>query len=292
VFWPDQGYTKADLCEYYAAVAPVLLPFLRGRPVVLVRYPDGIFGKNFYQWRAPEGTPAWIRTLELRDEEARQAGESKSVFLIDDVDGLVHIANLGAIPIHVLASNERCLDHCDFLTVDLDIGEQPFKSAIILALSLRELLQEIGLCGFPKTSGQKGLHVLIPLAPGVSFDTAKLLVELLGRLLTARHPEMSTMERRVSKRGPRVYVDTGQTGRSRTIVAPYSVRAHPQATVSTPLAWEEVHIGLDPARFSLLTVPARLAEIGDPMSGIFEFRRDVAPAVARLETLLRETRNS
>jgi bifunctional non-homologous end joining protein LigD len=289
VFWPAEGYTKRDLCEYYAAVAPFMLPFLRGRPVVLVRYPDGVSGKNFYQWRAPEGTPSWIRRLELRDEERAARGDSKCVFLLDNVDGLVHVANLGCIPIHVLASTERSLDECDFLTIDLDIGEQPFKSAVILALTLRELLDEVGLVGFPKTSGQKGLHVLIPLLPGVSFDAAKLLVELLGRLLVARHPQLATMERRISKRGPKVYVDTGQTGRSRTIVAPYSVRAHPGATVSTPLSWDELHVGLDPTRFTLSSVPSRLAELGDPMESMLAEAREVAKAVRRLESKLKSS---
>ena len=283
VFWPNEGYTKGDLVEYYAGVADVMLPFLHNRPVVLVRYPDGILGKSFYQWNVPAGTPSWLRTLGLFDE---QGDENKHVFLIDDADSLRFVANLGAIPIHVLASREQSPKHCDFLTVDLDIGRQPFARAVELALSLRELLNELGLQGYPKTSGQKGLHVLVPLGPGVGFETAKLLVELLGRLLVERHPKTATMERRVSKRGSRVYVDTGQTGRSRTIVAPYSVRAHPGATVSTPLLWDEVHAALDPARFTMLTVPMRVAELGDPMAGLLDATPDIARAVQRLEQRL------
>jgi len=287
VFWPEEGYTKGDLCDYYARVSHVMVPFLRGRPVVLVRYPDGITGKNFYQWRAPPGTPKWIRTLELYDEEKQlDRGTDKSVFLVDDANGLVHLANLGAIPLHVLASRETSPDCCDFLTLDLDIGQQPFRRAVELALSLREILGELGLVGFPKTSGQKGLHVLVPLGKGIVFETAKILVELIGRVLVARHPDMSTMERRVQNRGPKVYVDTGQTGRSRTIVAPYSVRAQRGATVSTPLTWEEVHAALDPSRFSMASVPARVAELGDPMEKLLEEQPDVPSAVLRLEKLV------
>jgi bifunctional non-homologous end joining protein LigD len=289
VFWPDEGYTKGDLLDYYARVAPVMLPFLRGRPVVLVRYPDGIAGKSFYQWRAPPGTPKWIRTLELYDEDKQEArGTDKSVFLVDDADGLVHLANLGAIPLHVLASRETSAEACDFLTLDLDIGQQPFRRAVELALSLRKLLGELELVGYPKTSGQKGLHVLVPLGPGIGFETAKILVELIGRLLVSRHHDVSTMERRVSKRGAKLYVDTGQTGTSRTIVAPYSVRAHAGATVSTPLRWEEVHGALDPTRFTIVSVPTRVREIGDPMAGLLDERPDVPRAVERLEKLLQK----
>jgi bifunctional non-homologous end joining protein LigD len=143
------------------------------------------------------------------------------------------------------------------------------------------------LTGYAKTSGQKGLHVLIPLGPGVGFDAAKLLAELLGRLLVRRHPELATLERRVDKRGDRLYVDTGQTGESRTIVAPYSVRAVAGATVSTPLAWEEVHAGLDPRRFDLQSVPERLAQSGDPMQRILQLAPDIAGAVRKLERCVR-----
>ncbi len=283
IFWPAEGYTKGDLCDYYEKMAEFMLPFLRDRPVVLVRYPDGIHGKNFYQWNVPVGTPDWIQTLEVVDEES---GKKKTLFLVDNADALIHIANLGCIPLHVLAAKADTLDQCDFLTLDLDIGEQPFKSAVTLALALRDLLEELGLSGYPKTSGQKGLHVLVPLGPGVSFDSAKLLVELIGRLLVSQHPELATMQRRISKRGPRVYVDTGQTGRSRTIVAPYSVRAYPGATVSTPLAWEEVHAALDPSRFTLATVPGRVALKGEFMAPLLQERPDVARAVALLERKL------
>jgi bifunctional non-homologous end joining protein LigD len=283
MFWPKEGYTKGDLCDYYATIAPAMLPFLADRPVVLVRYPDGIEGKNFFQWRAPAGTPTWLATLELRDEEDAQERGKKSVFLLNSVDALVHIANLGAIPIHVLASRASDLACGDFFTLDLDLGENPFRLAATLALSLRTLLQDVGFVGYPKTSGQKGLHVLVPVGPGVSFTATKALAELFGRLLEAKHPDISTMERRVSQRGGKVYIDTGQTGRGRTIVAPYSARAYPGATVSTPLRWEEVHASLDPKRFTIVSVPTRLVEHGDPMSDMLEQRPDVAGAIRMLE---------
>ena len=284
VFWPDEGYTKGDLIEYYAAVAPAMLPFLADRPVVMVRYPDGIRGKSFYQWNVPQGTPDWLRRTMLRDSSDPDKRE-KVVFLVDDIDALIYLANLGTIPLHVLACREETREQCDFLTVDFDIGEHPFERAVVLALTLKEILDDIGLAGYPKTSGQKGLHVLVPLGPGIGFDPAKILCELFGQLVVARHPKLCTLERRVDQRHGKALVDIGQTGPSRTIVAPYSVRAWSGATVSTPLYWEEVHVALDPKRFTLLTVPTRLAESGDPLLGLLDQTPDIASAVGKLERL-------
>jgi bifunctional non-homologous end joining protein LigD len=289
IFWPDEGYTKGDMLDYYAAISDTLLPHLRERPVMLVRYPDGITGKSFYQWNVPRGTPDWIRTLSLRDED--RDGKTVATFLVDSTDALLHIVNLGCIPLHVLACRKETREHCDFLTIDFDLGGQPLHVGVKLALSLRELLGELELTGFPKTSGQTGLHVFIPMGPGVSFDTAKVLVELIGRLLQLRHSDVSTMERRVSERRGRVYIDTGQTGRSRTIVAPYSVRAYRGASVSTPLFWEEVHMALDPRQHTMFTVATRVAERGDPMEGLLAAHPDIPRAVAKLGELLAPMRS-
>lgn len=285
VFWPEQGYTKGDLLDYYATVADVMLPFLRERPVVLVRYPDGIHGKSFYQWNVPQGTPDWLRTLTLQDPE--EPDKQKHVFLLDSVDALLHVINLGCIPLHVLASRSQSPELCDFITFDFDLGSQPFARAIELALRLKELLEDSGLVGFPKTSGQEGLHVLVPLGPGVPFAAAKLMVELLGRLVVSTNESFATMERRVDKRGGRLYVDTGQTGTSRTIVAPYSVRANPVAGVSTPLFWDELSGALDVKRFNMMTVPARIQELGDPGAALLDARPDIPGALAKLEKWLK-----
>jgi bifunctional non-homologous end joining protein LigD len=284
VFWPEEGYTKGDLLDYYANVSDVLLPYLKDRPVILVRYPDGITGKSFYQWNVPRGTPDWVKTLALRDEE--HDGKNVATFLVDSVDALLHIVNLGCIPLHVLASREQSLLYCDFLTIDFDLGGQPFKLAIQLSLALKKLLDSLSLEGFPKTSGQSGLHVLVPLGPGVPFASAKMLCELLGRLIEVEFSDVATMERRVAERRGRVYIDTGQTGRLRSIVAPYSARAYAGGTVSTPLYWEEVHLALDPRQHTMLTVPERVAERGDPMRAMLDAKPDIARASAKLGELL------
>jgi bifunctional non-homologous end joining protein LigD len=283
VFWPGEGYTKGELCEYYAGIADTLLPYLRNRPVLMVRYPDGIAGKHFFQWNLPAGTPAWVRGFSYRSDE--HDGRDVTACLVEDRDTLLYLANLGCIPLHILASRADDLESCDFLTVDFDIGQAPFAHAIELARALRELLDQIGLVGFPKTSGQSGLHVLVPLG-GVAFPVAKALAELLGRILHARRPDISTVERVRKRRPNAVYIDTGQTGRSRAIVAPYSVRAIAGARVSTPLTWDEVSFSLDPAVFSMFTVPERVREHGDPMASLLAQRVDVMHAVAALGKLL------
>jgi bifunctional non-homologous end joining protein LigD len=293
LLWPSDGITKGELVGYYVAIAPLMLRYLRDRPVVLVRYPDGISGKSFFQWNVPPAVPPWVRTCRMTGE----SGESVEVFLVDDVRTLAFVANLAAIPIHVLASRvpddepargakPRTLDDCDFLTIDFDVGLSSLACGVELALSLRGIVDDIGLGGFPKTSGQTGLHVLVPLG-GASYDTARFLADVLGRLLVQRHPKIATMERVRAKRGPKVYVDTGQTGPTRTIVAPYAVRAAPLATVSAPLTWDEVEPGLDPKRFTIRTMAARAAEIGDPMAGLLEAKVDVVAAVKKLGALLK-----
>ncbi|MCC6555254.1 MAG: DNA ligase D [Polyangiaceae bacterium] len=285
VLWPDDGYTKADLCAYYEAVAPVMLPYLADRPVMLVRYPDGIRGKHFYAWNVPPGLPSWIRRLDLEDEDR---GDINEVFLVDHADTLVYIANLGAIPIHVPAGRAQSLDFADFLTMDLDVKpSSSLEAAVATAQDLHEILDAIGLPGFPKTSGQSGLHVLVPLGPGVRHEAAHTLAELLGRMLVQRRPAGATMARSPASRGNRLFVDTGQTGRWRTIVAPYSLRAVPGALASAPLEWDEVEPGLDLSRYDLRTMPARIAGRGDPMAPLLKLRPDLPAAVDRLEALVR-----
>lgn len=287
VLFPDDGYTKADLWAYYEGIAPTLLPYLEDRPIVLVRYPDGILGKHFFQWNAPQGMPAWVRSFSIHVEDEER--NEKRVFIVNDADSLLFIANLACIPIHVLGCRKDTLDQCDFFTVDFDLKGVALRKAVTLALTLHQLLEAIGLAGFPKTSGQSGLHVLVPLGPGVSFATARAMSEVLARLLVQRHPEIATLERAVSKRGDRVYIDTGQTGPSRTIVAPYSVRATAGARVSTPLAWGEVTADLDPAAFTIKTTVDRVAKRGDPMAPMFHARPSIGAAVASLEVLVSES---
>lgn len=285
VFWPVEQLTKGDLIDYYVAVAPWLLPYLADRPVMLVRYPDGIDGKSFYQWNVPHGMPAWVKSVSLgRHARAAEGDEAhgKNVFLLDRVESLAYVANLACIPVHVLASRVSSPEEADWLTIDFDVGRSSLRAAIPLAHLLRAVCDEIGLPSFPKTSGQTGLHVFVALGPGTSPSAARTLADLLGRILVEAHPDAATMERVVAKRGARVYVDTGQTGPSRTIVAPLSVRATAGARVSTTLTWDEVVPDLDPSVFTIRTVPDRLAKMGDPMTALLRAGPDMASVMERL----------
>ena len=223
MFWPDEGYTKGELCEYYAAIADTLLPYLRDRPVLMVRYPDGIAGKHFFQWNVPAGTPDWVRGFSFARTSTTAARSCRPGRRRDT---LLYLANLGCIPLHILASRADDLESCDFLTIDFDVGDAPFAHAIELARALHELLDQIGLTGFPKTSGQTGLHVLVPLG-GVPF-ARRASARRAARPHPARAPSRHLDDRAhaQAKRPNAVYIDTGQTGRSRAIVAPYSVRAY------------------------------------------------------------------
>ncbi len=284
VFFPGDGITKGDVVVYYREIAPFMLPWLKDRPIVLTRFPDGIEGKSFYQKDAPDWRPAWLRTVKLRNEDGRDLDH----FLVDDEDGLAWIANLGVIPIHVHASRAGALDRPDWCVVDLDPKEAPFRDVVRLARALHELCEEVGLPSYPKTTGQQGLHVLVPLGGQLTNAQARTLGELLARAVEREHPQLATTTRAIGARGGRVYLDFMQNGAGKTIAAPYAVRPRPGAPVSTPLRWSEVDGRLDPARFTIRTVPARARRLRvDPLLPVLSLAPDLLAAVARLRGLLR-----
>jgi bifunctional non-homologous end joining protein LigD len=284
VFWPEEGYTKGDLIGFYRAVAPWLLPYLRDRPLVLTRYPDGIAGKHFFQKNAAEATPAWVRTVPIWSEDSQREID---YFVVDDDATLAYVANLGAIPLHVWSSRVASSELPDWSIVDLDPKGAPFTDVVAVALAFRELGAEIGLEPFIKTSGSSGLHLLLPLGARYSYEQSRRLAELLSRLVARRLPKIATVERVIARRGGRVYLDYLQNGHGKLLVAPFSVRPLPGAPVSTPLEWRDVGPRLDPRRFTIATVPARLAKIGrDPLRPVLETSVDLAQVLARLAARL------
>lgn len=283
VFWPKDGYTKADLIAYYVAVAPFLLPYLMERPVVLTRYPDGIAGKSFFQKDAPEFTPAWVRTERIYSKDAEREID---YFIVDDVETLRYVINLGTIPLHLWSARLGSLDRPDWLILDLDPKGAPFTDVVKVARHLHRILDEIGLPNYVKTSGATGIHILIPLGARYTHEEARTFARLLALLGVEAMPDLATLARPIRAREGKVYIDFGQNGHGRTIVAPFSVRPLPGAPASCPLLWEMVTARLDPRRFTIETVPAQMEKTGDPLAPILAGSVDMATAIARIETRL------
>jgi bifunctional non-homologous end joining protein LigD len=284
IYWPAERLTKGDLIEYYRAAARWILPYLRNRPLVMTRFPDGIEGKQFYQKDAPEFAPAWLRTHPIWSEESQR---TVKYFVCDDEDALLYIANLGCIPIHVWASSVGSLEQCDWCVIDLDPKEAPFSDVIRCAQTLHRLCEQVGLPHYVKTTGKTGLHILVPLARLCTYEQSRMLGELLARVMLREVGDVATITRHVTKRGDKVYLDYLQNRHGQTIVAPFSVRPLPGATVSMPLLWEEVVDGLNPKDFTIRNAIERMERLGaDPVAPVLHEVPDLAGALARLATLL------
>jgi bifunctional non-homologous end joining protein LigD len=284
IFWPAERYTKGDLIEYYRAISPWLLPYLRNRPVVMTRFPDGIDGKSFYQKDAPEFAPEWIRTVGIWSEDTQREIQ---YFVCDDEESLLYIANLGTIPLHIWMSRVDSLQQPDWCCIDLDPKEAPFSDVIEAAQVLHGICQEIGLPDYVKTTGKSGLHILLPLAQQLTYEQTRTLGELLARLVIRALPETTTITRHVTKRGDKVYLDYLQNRTGQLIVAPFSVRPLPGAAVSMPLLWDEVNATLDPRKFTIKTAPGRMAELGhDPVIPVLSDTPDLGAMLAKLSGML------
>lgn len=259
-FFPDDGITKGDLLAYYEAVAPALLPHLARRPLNLERFPDGIAGRRIHQKQVPAGAPAWLRTAPIYAPSSRRTityaiGGSRRA--------LAYLVNLGCIEIHPWMSRIDRLDAPDAVVFDLDPRGVGFEAVVEVALALRATLDGRGLTSYVKTSGGRGLHVVVPIRRRPRFGAVRAFADRVAAEVASARPRLATASRREADRAAHVYIDTLRNGWAQTAVAPYSARARRGAPVSTPLAWEEVAPGLDPSAFTLRTLPARLAARGD-----------------------------
>ncbi len=280
IYWPEDGYTKGDLIAYYKSIAPRLLPYLIDRPLVLTRYPDGIHGKSFYQKDAPAFAPDWIRTVGIWSEDTQR---EIRFFVVENEDALLYIANMGSIPLHLWASRVETLERPDWCVIDLDPKEAPFSDVIKVAQVLHQICEEIGLPNFVKTTGKTGLHILLPLGRQCTYEQSRVLGELLARLVIKQLPKITTITRVIEKRGTKVYLDYMQNRFGQTIVAPYSVRPLPLATVSMPLLWEEVNENLDPRNYTIKNAVERMNRlVEDPDLPVIEMVPDLAAVLERL----------
>ncbi|TSB21666.1 non-homologous end-joining DNA ligase [Streptomyces benahoarensis] len=278
VYFPERGFTKGDVARYYLAVADGALRALRDRPTTLQRHPDGVTGESFFQKRAPKNLPDWIPTGRIAFPSGRYADE----ICPTEPAAVLWAANLGCLTFHPWPVRRTDTEHPDELRIDLD--PQPgtdYADAVRAALELRDVLAGLGLSGWPKTSGGRGLHVFVPIAPEWDFTQVRRAAIALARELERRAPDRITTAWWKEERGARIFVDYNQTARDRTIASAYSVRPSARAPVSAPLRWEEIPDAV-PEDFDLATMPDRFAALGDLHAAMDDeaFRLDEALELA------------
>jgi bifunctional non-homologous end joining protein LigD len=264
VFFPKTGHTKGDVMRFYAKVAFALLPAIADRPLVMKRFPNGVGGQAFYQQKAPATAPPPVRIERVTDKV--DTGLTPADRIVGgDLATLLYVVQLGAISIDPWNSRVPDVQFADYAIIDLDPGARaPFSRIVEVARVVKDVLDELGLHGIPKTSGAQGLHVVLPLGPRVPNDGARMLAEIVARRVADRAPRIATVERTVKRRASgAVYVDYLQNIRGKTVAGVYSVRAQPVPSVSTPLTWREVNSKLEPESFTIDTVPKRLQRVGD-----------------------------
>jgi bifunctional non-homologous end joining protein LigD len=253
VLFPDDGLTKLDLAEYYAAVADVMLPHLRGRPVNMQRFPDGLGGMAFYEKKVPSHFPDFVHTVEVHTED----GSQRQV-VVDDRRSLVYLAQQACLTPHTWLCTDKDLERPDQLVFDLDPSDDDLRKVRRATRLVGELLGDVGLTTYLKTTGSRGYHVLVPLRPGLGFDEVRDFARACAERLVEKEPGLLTIEQRKAKRGDRVFVDIGRNAYGQTAVPAYAVRARPGAPVSTPITWDELS-RVKPAQFTVRTVRRRLA---------------------------------
>jgi len=275
------GVTKRALADYYLSVAGVMLPHLKARALAMERYPDGIDGPRIFQRKVPPCFPGWIErvTLERVDGKLTQV-------VCADRRTLVYLVDQACVTPHAWLSRTDLPDQPDQLVFDLDPSGDDFAAARFAALALRALLDELELPAFAKTTGKRGIHVTVPLDRSLGFAPVRSFARALARELVARHPSRLTVEQRRERRGGRLYLDLMRNAYAQMAVAPYAVRATAQATVATPLAWEELlDPSLYPDRFTLQTIPRRVAKRGDPWAAMQRQACNLERAAGRLDAL-------
>ncbi len=267
ILYPKLKVTKAQFIEYYIKVAPKMLPFLKDRPIVLTRYPEGIDKEGFFAKNAPEGMPDWVKTTKLYSESAKHY---VNYIICNDLDTLIWFANLAAIEIHMPLSRMDEREKPDFAFFDVD-PEPPctFKEATEIALLLKEKLDKLSLKAYVKTSGKKGIHILVPIIRKYTFQETRGFVHAIGKQLM-KESDLVVSEFSDTKKPGKVFIDYTQNSHGRTMVCPYSLRVSEEATVSTPISWDDLKKGIKPAELNIHSVPSLLEE---PWKNIFDDRQ-------------------
>ena len=278
VFFPKLGLTKGDLVHYYVAVAPVLVPHVRQRVMQMLRYPNGVDGHFVYQKRVPIPHPDWLETYTIRFP----SGRSADFPIVNDAAGLAWIANLGCIDLHTWSSRIADVERPDYLLIDLDPSEgNPWEFVREIALVVKEVMDELGLASYPKTSGSTGLHILAPIRPELAFPEVRRFAKAFAQEVERRVPDIATTTWKVADRTG-VFVDFGQNARDRTIASAYSIRPTQDARASAPLRWDEV-ADVEAADFTMETMTARIAKVGDLTAGMWDASSSLVPLFERLK---------
>ena len=273
--WPEAQLNKADLVDYYLAMASHVLPYLAQRPLNLLRWVDGPGGESLYPTAAPPGLPPWVPTRRIRSEHAA-FGYSDHV-VGGDRATLVYLVNLGCISHHPWSCTIDALDRPDQLLFDLDPTEIAFREVRNAAMLVRDLLAHFRLRSWVKTSGGAGLHVVVPLTPAHSFEQVLMAAETITRMARTREPSLFTLDMRRARRRGKILIDVHRNHRGATLISPYSVREHPLATVSAPLEWPELERPIYPEDFHVKNIAERVKSHGDPLRGLLTTRQTLTP---------------
>ncbi len=282
LLWPEDHLTKGDLIKYYILAAPFLMEHLRDRPMVFTRYPNGIEGKSFYQKNSPAHLPEWIKTFPLYSDDSKR---DINYILIEEQAVLAWLANQACIEMHPWLSRISSLEHPDFMVFDLDPSAgSTYDNVITVAQVLHQLLIELGLNSYLKTSGSRGLHIYVPVINLYTYEEIRMFANKIAALVAASTASISTLERSIRARGDKIYIDYLQNGRGKTLCSVYSVRPRPGASVSTPLNWGELP-GVTPADFTIKTIIPRLKEKGDLFAQVLTDKQSLENAAEKLRSL-------
>ena len=289
VFWPDEGYTKGDVVNYYERMAKVLLPHLKDRPESLNRTPNGIKGQAFFQKDAGGDAPSWVPSVKIPSDS--RGGAEIDYILCNDLGTLLYLVNLGCIELNPWTSRKQHLLKPDHIVMDLDPSKgNSFDDVVEAALAVKVVLDRIGATGYCKTSGATGIHVFIPTGGRYTYEQLAPVAKDIMRVVHSMLPRTTTLERSLAKRSKKqIYLDHLQNRRGQTLASVYSIRPKPGATVSTPLEWDEVKLGLDLREFNILTVPQRVEKVGDLFQGVLgKASFPLSSIAAELKDLLEE----
>ena len=281
VFWPEEGFTKGDVIDYYNTVYPHIIKYIKDRPESLFRTPNGIKGQGFFQKDAGLQAPEWVKSVPLYSESAEK---EINYIICNNKRTLLYLANLGCIEMNPWNSRLKKLDNPDYLVLDLDPSEKnTFGQVVDTALVIKDLLDKSGITSYPKTSGATGIHIYVPLGAKYTYEQAKDFAHVIATMANEQIPAFTSLERSLAKRGKdKIYIDFLQNRKGQTLACAYSLRPKPGATVSTPLEWKEVKKGLSPSDFTFKNIMSRVAKKGDLFAGVLLKGIDMKKCLGKL----------